>query len=105
MMRLLGDHLRSPTGLRQRQPLSVFHAVSCGAIGVPTHLTVPHDEHLMVQRDVGVLELQQGHQLYREGTEYLSQYCSATYFKLCYIFQPRDGPPAWRGGRRGAGGA
>lgn len=32
----------------------------------------------MVQRDVGVLELHQGHQLYREGTECLSQYCSAT---------------------------
>lgn len=57
----------------------MFHAVSFWIVGAPTHLIVPHDEHLMVQRDVGVLELQQGHQLYREGTECLSQYWSATH--------------------------
>lgn len=50
----------------------------CWDVGAPTHLIVPHDEHLMVQRDIVVLELQQGHQLYREGTECLS-HCSATH--------------------------
>lgn len=56
----------------------MFRAVSGWAVGATTHLIVPHDEHLTVQRDVGVLELHQEHQLYREGTECLSQHCSAT---------------------------
>lgn len=58
-------------------------AVSCWVVGTPTHLIVPHDEHLMVQRNIGVPELLQGHQLYREGT--VSQLV-----RLCYTFHPRD---------------
>lgn len=56
------------------------HRVTIGRVGGPsvpaestgpalTHLTVPHDEELLVDGDVGVLKLQQWHQLWTRADE------------------------------------